>query len=82
MTDEQFEKLMEKLEEISSTQKKFGNFFLVFLVVAGITILCLQDAPLWSVNSIVPALMIGLPIVGVVLDDDPPENIRDSIHRL
>ena len=58
MTDEQFEKLMEKLEEIRSRQNIGG----AILLVAGITILCLQDAPLWSVNSIVPALMIFMPI--------------------
>ena len=58
MTDEQFERLMEKLEKIRPEQSIEGAIYLV----AGITILCLQDAPLWSVNSIVPAWLIGIAI--------------------
>ena len=58
MTDEQFERLMEKLDENRRQLDELGMIYFV----AGITILCLQDAPLWSVNSIVPAWLIGIAI--------------------
>ena len=57
MTDEQFERLMEKLDENRRQLDELGMIYFV----AGITILCLQDAPLWSWDSIVPTLMIVIP---------------------
>ena len=59
MTDEQLEKLIKQLEKLTNGLR-WNSYLLaaIMMFVAGITILCLQDAPLLSVNSIVPALMV------------------------
>ena len=52
MTDEQFERLMQKQSDHTSF---LGG---LMMSLAGIMILCLQDDPLLSPDSIVPAIII------------------------
>jgi hypothetical protein len=63
------DEVVEKLEVIQANSSDASGYLLVIggmIFCVGVAVLCLQDAPILSWNSVAPGLMVVLPITTIL----------------